>query len=80
MGGKVEAKSGMVIDFEELRRIVSQETLPLVDHQNLNDFLPNPTAEHIIVFLWGKLKQSLPGLRELKLYETPEYWVTYRGE
>jgi len=80
VGGKVDPKSGMIIDFEELRRIVSEDALKLVDHVNLNDFLPNPTAENIITFLWAKLKQALPGLRELRLYETPEYWVTYRGE
>ena len=80
VGGKVDPKSGMVVDFEELRRVVTEDALQVVDHQNLNDFLPNPTAESIVVFLWDRLKRSLPGLVKLKLYETPEYWVTYRGD
>ncbi|MBI5549554.1 MAG: 6-carboxytetrahydropterin synthase [Deltaproteobacteria bacterium] len=80
VGGKPDPKSGMIIDFEELRRIVTEEALKPVDHQNLNDFLPNPTAENIITFLWAKLRMSLPGLKELKLYETPEYWIVYRGD
>lgn len=80
VAGKPDPKSGMIIDFEELKRIVTEDALRLVDHQNLNDFLPNPTAENIVLFLWTKLKRTLPGLKELKLYETPQYWVTYHGE
>jgi len=80
IAGKADAKSGMVLDFEELRRLVIKDALELVDHQNLNDVLPNPTAEAIVIFLWERLKQTLPSLHELRLYETPEYWVTYRGE
>jgi len=80
VAGRTDPRTGMVIDFEELRRIVVENAIEHVDHQNLNDFLPNPTAENIVVLLWSRLKSRLPGLKELTLYETPEYWVVYRGE
>ena len=80
LGGKPDARTGMILDFEELKRIVVEQAIAHVDHQNLNDFIPNPTAENIVLYLWAKLRASLPGLSELKLYETPEYWVVYRGD
>jgi 6-pyruvoyltetrahydropterin/6-carboxytetrahydropterin synthase len=80
VSGKPDPRTGMVIDFEELRRVVTEVAITPVDHQNLNELLPNPTAENIVTFLWGKLKGALPGLKELRLYETREYFVTYRGD
>ncbi|MGI5861243.1 MAG: 6-pyruvoyl trahydropterin synthase family protein [Myxococcales bacterium] len=80
ISGKPDPKSGMIIDFEELKQIVTEHAVGLVDHRDLNDFMPNPTAENLIVFFWEKLKPVLPGLRQLRLYETPEYSVAYRGE
>jgi 6-pyruvoyltetrahydropterin/6-carboxytetrahydropterin synthase len=80
VAGKPDPRTGMIIDFEELKKIVNETAIAHVDHQNLNDFIPNPTAENIVAVLWARLKGRLPGLKELKLYETPEYWVAYRGE
>jgi len=78
--GPIDPRSGMVMDFEVLRRHVWEKALDRCDHHNLNDFLENPTAENIVVWIWDQLKPSLPGLAELVLFETPEYSVTYRGE
>jgi hypothetical protein len=41
--------------FEDVRRLVWDHALQTVDHQHLNDFLPNPTAEHLVVYLWHVL-------------------------
>ena len=80
ISGKVDPKNGMIIDFEDLRKIVHTHVLSVVDHQTLNDFMENPTAENLIVWFWSKLKDTLPGLRELRLWETPEYSIAYRGD
>lgn len=80
VGGPVDPKTGMVLDFEELKRIVNTHVLAAVDHQVLNDLMDNPTAEHVIAWAWERLKGHLPELRELRLWETPEYSVVYRGE
>ena len=78
--GKPNPKDGMIMDFEELRRVVLEHAVGVVDHRNLNDFMENPTAEHLVLFFWERLKPRLPGLRELRLWETPEYSVAYRGD
>jgi 6-pyruvoyltetrahydropterin/6-carboxytetrahydropterin synthase len=41
--------------------------------------MDNPTAENFIVWIWDRLKPAVPELRELRLWETPEYCVTYRA-
>lgn len=76
--GKVNPKDGMVRDFDELRRYIWETVLVKVDHQNLNEMMENPTAENLIEWMWGVLKPQIEGLKELRLWETPEYSVAFR--
>ncbi len=80
--GRPDPLTGMIMDFEEIRRIVTRDVLDLVDHRNLNDIpeLANPTAENMVVLFWKRLRENLPGLREIRLWETPEYSVAYQGD
>jgi 6-pyruvoyltetrahydropterin/6-carboxytetrahydropterin synthase len=78
--GGVDPSSGMVVDFEKVRRVVWDSALSRWDHQTMNDFLENPTAENMVVALWELLRGTLPGLVELTLHETSAYRVSYRGE
>lgn len=78
-GGKPNPSDGMIRDFDEVRRIVWEACLVQCDHHNLNDFMDNPTAENLVVWMWERLAPAVPGLRELKLWETPEYCITYRA-
>jgi len=80
IGGKVNAKDGMIMDFEEIRKKVWELVLAQCDHHTLNDFMDNPTAENLVAWMWERLHASLPGLKELRLWETPEYSVAYQGE
>ena len=75
--GKVNPKDGMIRDFEEIRRKVWEGVLAQCDHHNLNDLMENPTAEHLIAWMWERLKPQVEGLKELRLWETPEYSVAY---
>jgi 6-pyruvoyltetrahydropterin/6-carboxytetrahydropterin synthase len=77
--GEVDADSGMVADFGRVQEIVREHVLARADHRTLNDFLDNPTAEHIARWIWETLEPHLPGLAEVKLYEIPGCSVTYRG-
>jgi 6-pyruvoyltetrahydropterin/6-carboxytetrahydropterin synthase len=77
--GRPDPRTGMVIDFVELQRIVTKVILGRCDHQTLNDILENPTAELLSEWMWQELHSQLPGLCELRLHETPEYAVVYRG-
>jgi len=76
--GVPNPRDGMIRDFEEIRKIVWEAALSPCDHHDLNDLMENPTAENLIVWMWGRLKPRLEGLKELRLWETPEYSVAYR--
>ncbi len=77
--GDVDAQSGLVQDFEELDRRVQALAVQPLDHSDLNERLPNPTAERIVVWMWEQLAPALPGLRRLRLWETARYSVIYEG-
>jgi 6-pyruvoyltetrahydropterin/6-carboxytetrahydropterin synthase len=62
---------GMIEDFENIERIVGERIVEALDHQTLNDFIENPTAERIVQWIWRRLERSLRGLDELVLWETP---------
>jgi 6-pyruvoyltetrahydropterin/6-carboxytetrahydropterin synthase len=61
---------GMIQDFETIKQVVRAQAIDVLDHQNLNDFIENPTAEHIVMWLWKRLDPKLDGLEELVLWET----------
>jgi 6-pyruvoyltetrahydropterin/6-carboxytetrahydropterin synthase len=77
--GRPNPNDGMIRDFEELKRQVWDAALAECDHHCLNDFLPNPTAENVAAWFWEKLTPTIEGLRELKLWENPDYCVTISG-
>ena len=45
---------GMVVDFGDIKDIINR-----LDHRTLNDFMGNPTAEHIAICLWQWVTQHL---------------------
>jgi len=77
--GEVDPRTGMIADFGDVKRAVQEHVLARFDHQNLNDFLENPTAENIARWIWEALAPRLAGLCEVRLYEIPDSCVTYRG-
>lgn len=76
-------EEGMIIDFVELKQIVAQHVLSLLDHSYLNRIIPQPTAENIAKWVWDRLEPLLRNekrrLYEVTVWETPESFVTYRG-
>jgi len=60
----------MIEDFDVIKRVVRNEAIDVLDHQSLNDFLENPTAEQIAMWIWRRLEPHLTGLDELVLWET----------
>jgi 6-pyruvoyltetrahydropterin/6-carboxytetrahydropterin synthase len=75
----VDSTSGMAIDFSDLKQVVRREVVDRMDHRNLNDLLENPTAEALVQWIWDRLRQALPGLVEVELFETRDCSVVYRG-
>ncbi len=77
--GEVDPATGMIADFGVIKQVVGEKVLSRADHQSLNDFLENPTAENIARWIWEALVADLPGLVEVRLFEIPDSCVTYRG-
>lgn len=74
-------EEGMVVDFKVLKSLVKEKVIDKYDHQSLNDFFENPSAELIAVQIWNDLAKELPvKLYEVILWETADSFVTYRGE
>ncbi|ANQ54174.1 6-pyruvoyl tetrahydropterin synthase [Thermosipho sp. 1063] len=75
-------EEGMVIDFIELKNIVKENVLNILDHSYINDIIEQPSAENIAEWIWERLIEKLKTdryfLYEVKLYETPTSYVTLR--
>jgi len=73
-----KGENGFVMDFFQLKKILGS-VIEDLDHNNLNDLLPNPTAENIAELLCRRLRHSLEGLQvslvSLKLWEGKNKWV-----
>jgi 6-pyruvoyltetrahydropterin/6-carboxytetrahydropterin synthase len=70
--------AGMVEDFEVVSRLVEAAVIGEIDHRSLNELMDNPTAENIVVWIWGRLAEALPQLAELTLWETPRACVVMK--
>jgi 6-pyruvoyltetrahydropterin/6-carboxytetrahydropterin synthase len=75
----VDPETGMTLDFFVLEAEVKRRVLDRLDHRNINDTLENPTAENIAVWIWDQLQPEFPQLTEIRLFETPDSSVIYRG-
>lgn len=86
VAGEIDARTGMVFNLRDLKAVMSEVIENGLDHKNLNLDVPAfkdviPTAENIAVVLWGLLAARLPAgaLHEIKLIETENNFVIYRG-
>jgi len=84
--GRIDRKTGFVIDIQSLKSIIKEEIEDAFDHKNLNIEVEefknlNPTAENIAVVIYDKIKPrlDLEFDLEIKLYETPRNFVIYSG-
>ncbi|MCE2496676.1 MAG: 6-carboxytetrahydropterin synthase [Flavobacteriales bacterium] len=85
--GEIDPDTGYVVDMKVLKDVILEEVEEPFDHKNLNLDVPefremNPTAEHIAVVIWRKIRKRIGGEYELKvtLYETQRNFVEYDGD
>lgn len=78
--GMPEKKSGWIIDYGDLKKVI-KPIIDQLDHHLLNEIpgLENPTSENLSIWLWNKIKPLLPNLIKIELKETPSSGVTYEG-
>ncbi len=82
--GKINKKTGYVVDMKELGDLVKREVHSRFDHKNLNldtkEFRElNPTAENIAIVIYELLRKHIDEKLDLqvRLYETPRNFVEY---
>ena len=87
VAGDPPAETGMVIDLKHLADIIDHELVERVDHKHLNhdvDFMKGiiPTAENMAIAFWKILAPKIQEgkLVSIKLYESANNFVEYRGE
>jgi len=84
--GPVDARTGMVMDLAELKRLVGDSVIARFDHADLNQdalFASGsiPTTENLVRAMWDLLAPKLGGERlyRLRLWEDPTFHVEYFG-
>jgi len=83
--GPIDARTGMVIDLGELKRIVTETVVERFDHADLNaDPLFRgrvPTTENIAMAVWELLAPKLGPERLwcVRVWEDPTLYVDYYG-
>ncbi|MGK9367590.1 6-carboxytetrahydropterin synthase [Melioribacter sp. Ez-97] len=87
IAGEVNPETGYLIDLKKLKSIIRENVIDKLDHKNLNldvDFLKDkiPTSENIALGIWNQLADKIPNgkLYSIKLYETENNYIEYRGE
>jgi len=85
--GEVNRDSGFVVDLKQLKDVMNQEVMEVVDHRFLNHEVKEfqstiPTTENIAVWIWRRLAPALKvaKLHRVRLYETQDLFVDYYGE
>ena len=78
---KINKETGWVEDFSEIKKIFTP-IYDQLDHSYLNNIkgLENPTSENIVIWIWKKLKPSLPVLSSLEIKESSSTGCIYKGE
>ena len=89
VAGEPDPELGYVMDLKELKKLVEESVIEKVDHRNFNadvDFMKGiiPTSENIVRKIWDQLENKINNNRRnlysLKLFETENNMVEYRGE
>lgn len=71
-----ELRGGMVRDYGELQPVADWLGM-LFDHRDLNEALPNPTAEVLAHAVFDRFKGEFPELYAVTVSETPGTTATY---
>ena len=87
VAGEVDPTTGMVLDLKDLKKILEQEVLQVMDHRFLNKEVPEfrdriPTTENLAIVIWERLqpKMKVAQLHRVRVYETPDLFVDCYGE
>ena len=75
--GPLDQHFGWVMDFKDFSEVVNS-AIDHLDHQILNNFLPNPTCENLVEYIKSKLgNYYLEMVRSIKIQEGKGGWARY---
>ena len=86
--GEPDPVTGMVVDLKDLKAIINRRVVEPFDHRFLNHEVPPfdrviPTTENIAREIWQRLSPEFKNgvrLHQIRLWETEDVYVDYRGE
>ncbi len=70
VSGPVNLKTGMVIDFKEIKNSIKKFIIDKFDHSYLNDTFKIPTAEILSYYIFRKLRQNNLNVTVVRVHET----------
>ena len=81
VSGEPGTDSGWVMDFADVKSAF-QPLYDRLDHHYLNDIegLDNPTSERLAIWIWDRLKPTLPQLSCVTVHETCTSGSRYTGK
>lgn len=79
--GPVREPQGWVMDFADIAEAF-HPIHAVLDHNYLNDVpgLENPTSENLARWIWVRMKEIIPSLAQVTVFETCESRCEYRGD
>jgi len=85
--GRVNPKTGMIVNFHDLKATVHTEVIQYLDHKDFEMDIPEfrtkvQTAENLALIIWKRLSGKFPKgikLSKICIAETPDNWVEYSG-
>lgn len=88
MRGPVDAKTGMVMNISDLKVHMKKILMEQLDHKNLDKDVPYfknvvSTTENVAIYIFNEMKKEMSNpelLYEVKIFETDNNIVVYRGE
>ncbi len=87
VAGEPDARTGMIIDLQELKELLQSEILERMDHRFLNYEVAElkgriPTTETVAMTIWELLEPKIQRARlhRVRLYETPDLFVDCFGD
>ncbi|XP_078047741.1 6-pyruvoyl tetrahydrobiopterin synthase purple isoform X2 [Augochlora pura] len=86
--GPVDPITGMVMNLSDLKLYMKRVVMEQLDHKNLDKDVPYfknvvSTTENVAIYIFNELRKLMPNpalLHEVKIYETDNNIVIYRGE
>ena len=78
------AVEAMVVDFKELKEVINHHVVDKLDHNDLNIYFEQPTAEIMVIWIFDTIANYFKGtdvrVESVKLWETEDSFAEYRGD